>query len=594
MKRLFLIISLITLLLLSINQYFEINDIYLWAAKNDSFSLNFNDVEISEFLSVMSQVLGKNIILSDKVKGKITINSAQKVPVSEALNVMKSILEIKGFAIIEGENLIKVVPIKEALQKNIDVIIDGDFINLGQDNAVTFIMELSEADANEIAAVLRTLKTVDTEIVVHKPLNLLILNGNATDIKGLVKIAKSLDRTPEDIDDAFIDDGATVHVVNLENADAVNLAEVLSRIPFSQNTVINNTPPARIDRQQPNQQQPPNPNQPPNQPPSPLNQLPKLSIIANKETNSLIINATGNEFREILRVIKQLDIVRPQILIEAMIIEVDATSSWGFGINWSLGGQTGDSLLGGSSIMGSVPSYQLPSGNAVANKTMVVPLEPQNMYLGYLNNKSILSFLLLNATGTDSNINILSTPHILTIDNQEAEFNVGESIAVPSNSRMDMNNNMYYTFEYQPVGLKLKLTPHITTGDKITLELYVEANSVLGSTSTASLNTIIPPNLAKRDIRTKISIQDGTTIVVGGLMRTTTTETENKVPLLGDIPLLGWFFKNKSKEDVKTNLLVFITPRVVTDPEKMKKITDEKRQEFNKDNVEKMRIDSNK
>jgi len=588
MKRLFLIISLILLisLLPTNNKYSEINDIYLWAAKNtksDSFSLNFNDVEISEFLNVMSQVLGKNIILSDKVKGKITINSAQKVPISEALNVMKSILEIKGFAIIEGDNLIKVVPIKEALQKNLDVIIDGDFINLGQDNSVTFIMELSEADANEIANVLKTIKTVDTEIVVHKPLNTLIFNGNATDIKGLIKIAKVLDRTPEDIDDSNIDDGATVHVVNLENADAVSLAEVLSRIPFSQNTVINNTP-IRSDRQQPNQPQPP----------QPQNQPTKLSIIANKETNSLIINATGNEFKEILRVIKQLDIVRPQILIEAMIIEVDATSSWGFGINWSLGGQAGDSLLGGSSIMGSVPSYQLPSGNAVSNKTMVVPLEPQNMYLGYLNNKSILSFLLLNATGANSNINILSTPHILTIDNQEAEFNVGESIAVPSNSRMDMNNNMYYTFEYQPVGLKLKLTPHITTGDKITVELYVEANSVLGSTSTASLNTIIPPNLAKRDIRTKISIQDGSTIVVGGLMRTTTTETENKVPLLGDIPLLGWFFKNKSKEDTKTNLLVFITPRVVTDPEKMKKITDEKRQEFNKDNEEKIKIDLNK
>ncbi|MCL1834288.1 MAG: hypothetical protein FWG49_07290, partial [Leptospirales bacterium] len=506
---------------------------------------------------------------------------------------MKSILEIKGFAVIEGDNLIKVVPIKEALQKNIDVIVDGDHVKLGQDSAVTFILELSNADANEIANVLRTIKTVDTEIVVYRPLNVLIFNGNATDIKGLVKVAKELDKTPEEISDSFIDDGATVHVVNLENADAVNLAEVLSRIPFSQNSVINNTP-IRNDRQQqpqPNQQQPNRQqNQPVNQ--QPYQQPLKLSIVPNKETNSLIINATGNEFREILRIIKQLDIVRPQILIEAMIIEVDASSSWGFGINWGLGGQAGNSLLGGSSIMGNIPSYQLPSGNAVANKTMVVPLEQQTMYLGYLNNKSILSFMLLNATGTNSNINILSTPHILTIDNQEAEFNVGESIAVPSNNRMDSNNNMYYTFEYQPVGLKLKLTPHITTGDKITLELYVEANSVLGSTTT-SLQTIIPPNLAKRDIRTKVSIQDGATIVVGGLMRNTTTEIENKVPLLGDIPLLGWFFKSKSKEDTKTNLLVFITPKVVTDPEKMKKITEEKRQEFNRNNDEIMKMDLN-
>ena len=571
MKRLFLKISLIlsVSLLLTINQYPEINDTSLWAqnTKSGSFSLNFNDVEISEFLNVMSQVLGKNIILSDKVRGKITINSAQKVPVSEALNVMKSILEIKGFAIIETDNLIKVVPIKEALQKNIDVIMDGDFVNLGKDNAVTFILELTDGDAHEIANVLKTIKTVDTEIVVYKSLNTLIFNGNSADIKGLVKIAKILDRVPENTsNDSFIDDNATVHVVNLENADAVNLAEVLSRIPFSQNAVINNNP-IRNDRPQPNQ---------------PQVQPPKLSIIANKETNSLIINATGNEYREILRIIKQLDVVRPQILIEAMIIEVDASSSWGLGMSWALGGQAGDSLLGGSSIMGSVPNYQLPSGTAISNKTMVVPLEAGTMSIGYLNSKSILSFLLLNASGTDSNIKILSTPYILTIDNQEAEFNVGESIAVPTNSRVDTNSNMYYTVEYQPVGLKLKLTPHITTGDKITLELYVEANSVLGTTTTVG-NTIIPPNLAKRDIRTKISIQDGSTIVVGGLMRSTTTDVENKVPLLGDIPLLGWLFKNKTKEDVKTNLLVFITPKVVTDPEKIKKITEEKREEFNKD-----------
>jgi len=576
MKRLFLKISLIPFisLLLTIN-HTEINDASLWAqnTKSNSFSLNFNDVEISEFLNVMSQVLGKNIILSDKVRGKITINSARRVPVSEALNVMKSILEIKGFAIIEGENLIKVVPIKEALQKNLDVIVDGDFVNIGKDNAVTFVLELTDGDANEIANVLKTIKTVDTEIVVYKSLNTLIFNGNATDIKGLIKVAKILDRLPDEVaSDSFIDNNATVHVVNLENADAVNLAEVLSRIPFSQYSVINNNP-IRPDRQQPNQ---------PQQPP------PKLSIIANKETNSLIINATGNEFREILRIIKQLDIVRPQILIEAMILEVDASSNFNFGINWSLGGQVGDSLFGGSSIMGTVPNYQLPSGTAISNKTMVVPLDPQSMSLGYLNNKSILSFLLLNASGTDSNIKILSTPYILTIDNQEAEFNVGESIAVPTNSRVDANSNMYYTVEYQPVGLKLKLTPHITTGDKITLELYVEANSVLGTTTTVG-NTIIPPNLAKRDIRTKISIQDGSTIVVGGLMRSTTTEVENKVPLLGDIPLLGWFFKNKSKEEIKTNLLVFITPKVVTEPEKIKKITEEKREEFNKDTKRKQK-----
>jgi len=573
---------LIIFLFMTLSPSVDQNNNFLWAAKktkekekNNSFSLNFNDVEISEFLNVMSQVLGKNIILSDKVKGKITINSAQKVPITEAYDLMKSILEIKGFAVVETDNLIKIVPIKEAIQKNVEVILDGDKVKLNKEDAVTFLLELIHADANDIANVLRTLKSADTDLVVYKTLNIIIFSGNSNDIRGLVKIAQTLDKNPASAGEngaPDIKDDASIHVVNLENADAAGLSEVLSRIPFSQYAQINTNPikaqgseaKDKVTGQAIQSQTPPV----------------KLSIIANKETNSLIINASSAEFKEILQIIKQLDIVRPQILIEAMIVEVDVESNWGFGIDWTLGGQKGAHIVGGSSIMGGIPSYTLPGG--ITGKTLSVPLKAQTMTLGYLSDTSVLGFMLLNATGQDKNINILSTPHILTIDNHEAEFNVGEEIAVPTNSRVDTSNNIYYTFEYKPVGLKLKLTPHITTGEKITLELFVEVNSVLGTTTTTSTNTIIPPDLAKRDIKTKISIKDGATIVVGGLMRNTTTETETKVPLLGDIPLLGWFFKNKSKENTKTNLLVFITPRVVTDPEKIKKITEEKQEEFKK------------
>ncbi len=583
-KNIIVPVLLITFLMLTLTAPQIPYNNLLWAAKKvkekekeTSFSLNFNDVEVSEFLNVMSQVLGKNIILSDKVKGKITINSAQKVPINEAYNLMKSILEIKGFAVIESDNLIKIVPVKEAVQKNVEVILDGDKVKLNRDDAVTFLMELVHADANDVANVLKTLKSPDTDVVVYKTLNTIIFSGNSIDIRGLVKIAQTLDKNPlegSETDPGIIKDDASIHVVNLENADAVSLSEVLSRIPFSQYALINTQPvntqgsdakgKAAATGQGGQSQNPP----------------PKLSIIANKETNSLIINASAAEFKEILRIVKQLDVVRPQILIEAMIVEVNVESNWGFGIDWTLGGQTGTHIGGGSSIMGSIPNYTLPSG--ITNKTIAVPLKAQTMTLGYLSDTSILGFVLLNATGQDKNINILSTPHILTIDNHEAEFNVGEEIAVPTNSRMDTNSNIYYTFEYKPVGLKLKLTPHITIGEKITLDLFVEVNSVLGTTTSTSTSTIIPPDLAKRDIKTKISIRDGSTIVVGGLMRNAVSETETKVPLLGDIPLLGWFFKNKSKENKKTNLLVFITPRVVTDPEKIKKITEEKQQEMKK------------
>ncbi len=534
-------------------------------AKDNTFSLNFNDVEISEFLNVMSQVLDKNIILSDKVKGKISISSAKKVPVEEAFNLMKSILEIKGFAVIETENLIKIVPVKDAVQKNIDVIIDGDKVKLEGDKAVTYLLEINKADANDIAAVIKTLKSPDADVVVFKGLNMLIFSGNSGEINGLVKIARTLDRRPSESDgkENVIDESASIHVVHLENADATNLAEVLSRIPFSQYAVVNTQP---LSNQNPDPKAKASggtTNQP--------GQQPKLSIIPNKETNSLIINASASEFREINNIIKQLDIVRPQVLVEAMVVEVDASSNFGFGITWDMGGKSANNMFGGSSGMGGVPSFSNPTG--LDSKTLAVPITQNTFTLGYVRDASILGFVLLNATGKEQAINILSTPHILTIDNQEAEINVGEEIAITTNTRVTESDSIYYTYEYKPVGLKLKITPHITKGERITMDFFLEANSVLDQTSTA---TTKPPDLGKRDMKTKISVSDGATVVVGGLIRSSKKDTEYKVPILGDIPLLGWFFKYKSNEEEKTNLLVFITPKVVTNPEKIKKITEEK------------------
>lgn len=538
---------------------------------SQTFALNFNDVEISEFINVMSRILVKNIILSDKVRGKITISSAKRVPVDDAFDLMKSILEVKGFAVVETQNLIKIVPIKEAIKKNIEVIVDGDDINLENDDTITVLIDILNTGASEILNVLRTLKSPETDIVLFAPLNTLIFSGNSGEINGLIRIATTLDKkaaTIKDPDFENLPQEGNIHVVHLENADAVKLADVLSRIPFSQN--------AKINTQQ--GQIPASGSGKPGSDPQQSNI--KLSIIANKETNSLLINASPEEFREIYAIVKQLDSVRPQVLIEAMIVEVSAESSWGFGIDWSLSGESGIHQFGGSSIMGSVPSYSTPAG--LSGKTLTVPLSPGQMALGYISDTSILNFALLNASGRDKNINILSTPHILTIDNHEAEINVAEEIAVPVNSRITEDNTVYYTFEYKSVGLKLKITPHITRGDKIALDLFTEVNSILGETTYLSSGTIIPPDLGKRDMKTKVTVLDGATIVVGGLMRNQKIETETKVPILGDIPLLGWFFKNKSSENSKTNLLIFITPRVVTEPDKIKAITEEKQAEMQK------------
>jgi general secretion pathway protein D len=534
------------------------------------FALNFNNVDIHEFINIMSQLIGKNIILDDKVRGKISISSAKRVPVTQAYEIMKSILEVKGLAVVETENLIKVIPISDAIRKNVEIIIDGKKTELKstKEKTITFLLELKNADAVEISNTLKTLKSKFTTIVVHKTLNTIIFSGSANEIEGLIKITRALDKKVDEEDEEIVSKG-NIHVVHLENADSDQLADVLSRIPFSETAKINTSP---IRRNTPASRKSKRARQPVRR--QPQKSKTKLSIISNKETNSLVITAKPEEFKQIKRLIKELDIVREQVLIEALIVEIGADNGWGFGIDWMLGNQTGNHIYGGSSIMGnSFPDYSSSGSDSVLGKTLALPLS-SGFQLGYLSDTSILGFALLNASSTKSNINILSTPQILTIDNQEAELNVGEEVPVITNTRITENDTQLSTWDYKSVGLKLKITPHITKSNRITLDLYQEVNSVLGDISETSTK---PPKLGKRDIKTKVTVFDGKTIVVGGLIRNNKTVTVTKVPLLGDIPLLGWFFKHQSVSYTKTNLLVFITPHIVTKEEKLEKITRQKR-----------------
>lgn len=537
------------------------------SAKEKMISLNFKDMEIQEFCKVMSAIIGKNIIVDDRVRGKITVSSPKKVPASQAYNIMKSILEMKGLAVIESNNLIKVIPLSEAVKKNVEIIVDGDKkIDLTEDKTITYILTVEHADATAIAGTLNSLKSKYTTIVVYRNLNMVIFSGNAVEINGLLKIAKTLDKKPVDNSDDNNQQTSSgnIHIVHLQNANAEELANVLSRVPFSSIAKTNTAPAVR-------------PSNAAKRTVSQTTTQSKFSIIANKETNSLIITATPEEFRQIKTIIDKLDIVREQVFIEALIIEVTAENAWSFGINWIMGGEVGDgNVVGGSQILGTVPSYTDPTG---MGKTVPVPLST-GFQLGFLNDRSVLGFALLNASANDNTFNVLSTPQILTIDNSEAELNVGEEIPVPTNNKILDDGTQTYTFEYKPVGIKLKITPHITEGNQITLDVYQEINSVIGQTELIG-NTYIPPKLGKRDIKTRITVFNGKTVVIGGLIKNDKTVLETKVPILGDIPLLGWLFKQHTEEYEKRNLLIFITPYIVTKQNKIEALTEKKQEEQN-------------
>lgn len=560
------IISTLLIFSLTISSafYFSHKNSDLYANKQ-LFSLNFKDVDIAEFVHIMSEVTKKNIVIDDSVRGTITINSSRKIPVGQAFEVMKSILELKGFAVVETENIVKVVPIKDAIRRNIHVILDGDEILLDADDTITYLLELRHSDVNEMMSALNSIKAKNTEIVPYKALNTLIISGTTSEIEGLLKIARTLDREVSDKEDGVTPlPKGNIHIVHLENSNAEKMAEVLSRIPFTAKALQDSRPEQasskaaeRTTGGQAGEQR-----------------KMELTIVADPETNSLIVAATPEEFREIQRIIQELDSVRDQVLIEALIVEVNVDSGWAFGIDWMVGDQAGSHIFGASSVRGGAPNYSTPDG--LDGRKLAVPAS-EGFQLGYLRDSQVLGFALLNASGNNDFFNVLSTPQILTLNNNEAELNVGEEIAVPSDSRITDAGTQFFTFDYKPVGIRLKITPHITKHGRITLDLYQEVNQVMGKAQPiGDGGAIIPPDLLKRDIKTKVTVMDGKTIVVGGLIRNQEEVTEKKVPVLGDIPLLGWFFKRKTVQHSKTNLLVFITPHIVTDHKHIEAISEDK------------------
>ncbi|MBP7586056.1 MAG: hypothetical protein KBA61_18580, partial [Spirochaetes bacterium] len=271
--------------------------------------LNFNNVELSELLNVMGQIANKNIIIDDKVRGKITISSSRKIPVDRAIDVLRAILDVRGMALVETEHFIKVVPIREAVQGTVKVYSEEEKARLKDGGEIiTYLHQLQNADVKEVNNVIRSLKTKDSDVVIYPPENILIIRGTADEVNGLIRITKSLDLAIKEMEE----DGKAVpekkptgriHVMHLENADANELASVLSRVPFSETTMIDTSPV-------------PEPTQPKKkgqaktqiQPQQHKSQQPKakLSIIASKETNSLIVTALPEEFNEIKRVIKEL------------------------------------------------------------------------------------------------------------------------------------------------------------------------------------------------------------------------------------------------------------------------------------------------
>ncbi len=524
----------------------------------ENIAFNFVDVEIPTVIKFISEITGNNFIFDEKVKGKITIIAPAKLSIDESFSLFTSVLSLKGYTIIPtGAKAYKIIPSSQAKEEG--QISTGENIPVNE-AYITKLIPTQHIKAEDTIQFLRPVVSRDGYIAAFGPGNMLLVVDSAINIEKISSILKLIDQPSAQ-------EEAKINVYFLENADATNLAKVLDGIVKNLQTAYRSQ---RTNGGRPSD-------------------IPPFSIMPDKTTNSLIIIAPPQDYENIVQVVKTLDKRRKQVYVEAMIIEAsidklrELGSKWraaathngepivvgGFGtVNTNtllsiINGLTGFST-GGMGNFFEVPVTTVSSSGTISTQDLTAP--------GFA--------ALFSLNDFRDAVNVLSTPQILTSDNEEAEIVVGENVPFISKRERDVTttNTVLSSIERKDVGITLRLTPQITEGDYVKLDIYQEISAL--KETPESVFTEIGPTTTKRSTKTSVSVKDGHTVVIGGLMQEKEEENVNKMPLLGDIPVMGWLFKSKNLSKNKTNLLVFLSPHIVKESEQLSKITEEKHKQF--------------
>jgi general secretion pathway protein D len=547
--------------------------------KAQTFTADWRDTDIKDFLMGMSAIIKKNILIDESLKGKkITIISQQRIRVEDAYGFMKSVLEAQGFGVIEENDLIKVVKLKDALAKAPIVRVGKDLIpesDTFDAKIVTQIVPLDHIPGSDLEPILKRVTSQDTDVIITRNSNTLILSGSSADINKLLKLIDNLDSPIPSTGPGAVSSSGDIHIYTLEYNEAEKLAAILVKLDMPEVVEPTNEGSEKTGAD----------GKPVPQQNIAAKKVPgkteKIKAVAHKESNSVIVTATSKEWEEIQRIIRVLDKPRKQVLLEVLIVELTSTDLNDFGIDWRYQAAQG-------------PYTQFNTGLAVQGGVLDSNGRPTNVNtlsgfsLGFLSRTGDQIVGILNANTTNENFNVLSAPQVLTLDNQEAEIFVGQDVPVRTQNRNagvggGDNAVLVSNFEYRPTGIKLKFTPHINKNNKITLDIYQEVKNVAGISSEATGGN---PTFNKRDIKTTIIVDNIQTIVIGGLISNDRQKRLSKIPILGEIPLLGNLFRRTTNQIRKTNLMVFLTPHILEDRAVSDRITIEKKIEQEREEKE--------
>jgi general secretion pathway protein D len=596
-------------------------------ASEEMIAIDFDNVDIKVFIKFISRVTGKNFVVDSRVRGNVTVISPTKLSRKDVYKVFESVLDINGLSVVESGGITKIIPIPDAKGDNIDTRLSSA-ADTPSDRLVTRIIPLKYADANELQRLFVPLLPKGSVMLSYKDTNMLIVTASLSSIERLLKIIHTIDAPGI---------GKTISVIPVKHADAAKLVTTLTSIYSARlkeekkapdtgmlahfvadertNAVVllaNDVETGRVeelidllDRQVPKGEEKIRvyylehssaedlakvlqeiPAQETSKNTEGQKQAPLLSqtvhISADKATNSLIIMAEKEDYTVLEDVIAKLDIPRSMVYIECLIMEVNVTRGLDIGTEWRTSQEfDGDQKVGFMGFGGTGDS-----GYSGLNQVSADGSLPRGFSLGVLGKNITIGGVtfpdiqaIVRAYQTDKDVHILATPQLLTTENEEAIITVGKNVPFQTRSAAESATEVYSSFEYRDVGITLKITPQISKGRLVRLNVFQELTKL----DTVNQNSPDRPTTFKRQIETAIIVEDTYSVVIGGLIDESMTRSENKTPCLGDVPGLGWAFKTLSEGEERTNLYVFLTPRVVRNPLEVQEILNEKQQEMDRD-----------
>lgn len=562
--------------------------------------VNFNSVDIRDFTKVVSQAIGKSFVIPPYLKGKVTIVSPKPIPKRQLFNLYVAALDGLGYQVVEYKDYVKIVRKVEAPRETTTV--EAGHLD-GGDKIITYIIIPTHLQVYGIQGLVRNLLSSTGKISIVRDSNAIVITDKEKNIHRIATIIKRLDRAPmnfeianfqikngkvEDVErvlKALLDktfafdidksvpipgrayyhfaidrrsntlfivgtkrvieevrsliprldkplnvEEGNIHIIKLNYAFAQDASKVLSKLfqgSYRKSMGLTG----------------------------------EVKIVADKPTNALIVLASPADFKVVKEVINSIDIKRPQVFVEVQIVEMSMDKLLQLGVEWKFLSR-GNLVPFGGSLYGNIP---LQEGYPSASPGLLVGLAKWREGMPDIG-------FLLNAYAKEGGVNIIATPQLLTLDNEEAEINISKVMPYSTGIKYDANNNPVISYDYKDVGITLKITPHITASGEVSLKLYTKVEDVVGYANSDQT----APITSKREAKTTVDVEDGQTLVIGGLIKSKKITTVERVPVLGSIPLVGNLFKKTGHQIEKTNLLVFITPKVVRNRAEENALTKEK------------------